>query len=132
MRNGIPVLWCCGPRGVSHVNRTKLTRLFRGVVIEEKYRSTNQTMVRSHVVLTVPEDRCAYTLFSYQVGVGGSTHNTGITQAQQQQQQQQLQPFPPPPTPPAHPLTTARIIRRRAGVLRPLPCAPRPPRCSYT
>jgi hypothetical protein len=24
MRNGIPVLWYCGPRGASHVNRTKL------------------------------------------------------------------------------------------------------------
>ena len=53
MRNGIPLLWYCGPRGLSHVNRTKLTRLFRGVVIEEKDRSTNQTMVPSHRVLTV-------------------------------------------------------------------------------
>ena len=42
---GTPVLWYCGPRGVSHVNRTKLTRLFRGVVIGKKDRSTNQTMV---------------------------------------------------------------------------------------
>ena len=53
MRNGIPLLWYCGPRGVSHVNRTPLIRLFRGFLIEKKGRSTDQTMVLSHSVLTV-------------------------------------------------------------------------------
>ncbi len=53
MRNCIPVLWYCVPRGVSHVNRTPLIRLFRGVLIDAKDRSTDQTMVLSHSVLTV-------------------------------------------------------------------------------